>query len=334
MQFYWSENELLNSYIWNQYIIYPEKHLKRILFSIIAIFTVSLHAQNTYEFLRVDISPRAAALAGSFTAGSGDVNVINYNPAAIGQLEGSPFSANFVKHLLDINFFGVAYSRNFEGTGRFAAAVRYANYGTFSEYDEFGNKGGTYGVNELALTVGYSNVLAENFYYGANVKLIHSSIASYSSSGAAFDIGLQYLIPSQLMTIGFAMSNAGGQLSSYNGVTEKLPFDVSVGVSKKMEHLPVKLFLDFHRLNEDQGDFVKRFEYFSFGTEFYLSKVLTLRLGYDNKKRKELKVGDFAGLAGFNAGLGVKIDRYFFDYAFSSYGEIGALHRIGISTEL
>ncbi len=308
--------------------------MKRFLFSIIVIFSISLQAQNTYEFLRVDISPRAAALAGSFTAGSGDVNVIHYNPAAIGQLEGSPFSANFVKHLLDINFFGVAYSRNFEGIGRFAAGVRYANYGTFTEADEFGNKGGTYGVNELAFTAGYSNTLAENFYYGANVKLIHSSISSYSSSGVAFDLGLQYHIPSQLMTVGFTMNNIGGQLSTYNGASEKLPFDISVGVAKRLEHLPVKLFLDFHRLNEDQGELMKRFEYFSFGTEFYLSKVLTLRLGYDNKKRKELKVGDFAGLAGFNAGLGVKIDRYFFDYAFSSYGEIGALHRIGISTEL
>lgn len=316
------------------YINYPEKHLKRFLFSILAIFSLSLQAQNTYEFLRVDISPRAAALAGSFTAGSGDVNVIHYNPAAIGQLEGSPFSANFVKHLLDINFFGVAYSRNVEGIGRFAAALRYANYGTFTEADEFGNKGGTYGVNELALTVGYSNTLSDNFYYGANVKLIHSSIASYSSSGVAFDLGLQYYIPSQLMTVGLTMSSIGGQLSTYNGMSEKLPFDISVGVAKRLEHLPVKLFLDFHRLNEDQEELLKRFEYFSFGTEFYLSKVLTLRLGYDNKKRKELKVGDFAGLAGFNAGLGVKIDRYFFDYAFSSYGEIGALHRIGVSTEL
>jgi len=295
--------------------------------------TVSINAQNTFEFLRVDVSPRAAALGGSFTAGTDDANVIHYNPAALKQLNGSPFSANFVKHLLDINFFGVAYSKDFEGIGRFGAAVRYANYGTFTEADEFGNKTGTYGVNELAFTAGYANVLADNFYYGANIKLIHSSIASYSSSGIAFDIGLQYYIPSQLINIGFTMTNIGGQLSSYTGANEKLPFDVSVGVSKKLEHLPVKLFLDFHRLNEDTNEFIKRLEYFSFGTEFYLSKALTLRLGYDNKKRKDLKVGDFAGLAGFNAGLGIKIDKYIFDYAFSSYGEIGALHRIGVSTE-
>ncbi|MBV6445703.1 MAG: type IX secretion system protein PorQ [Ignavibacteriales bacterium] len=308
--------------------------MKRLIVSVFIIVTFSLNAQNTYEFLRVDISPRAAALAGSFTAGGGDANVIQYNPAALGQLEGSPFSANFVKHLLDINFFGVAYSKNFEGIGRFGAALRYANFGSFTEIDEFGNKGGNFGVNELALTVGYSNILAENFYYGVNLNLIHSSVASYSSSGVAFDLGLQYEIPSQLMTVGFAMSNIGGQLSTYNGVNERIPFDVSIGVSKKLEHLPVKLFLDFHRLNEDHEEFIKRFEYFSFGAEFYLSKPLSLRLGYDNKKRKELKVGNFAGLAGFNAGVGIKIDKYIFDYAFSSYGEIGGLHRIGISTEL
>jgi len=307
--------------------------LKRFLFSILIITSVAVNAQNTFEFLRVDVSPRAAALGGSFTAGTDDANVIHYNPAALKQLAGSPFSANFVKHLLDINFFGVAYTKEFEGIGRFGAAFRYANYGTFTEADEFGNKTGTYGVNELAFTVGYANVLAENFYYGANLKLIHSSIASYSSSGIAFDLGLQYNIPSQLINIGFTMTNIGGQLSSYTGATEKLPFDISVGVTKKLEHLPVKLFLDFHRLNEDTDEFIKRLEYFSFGTEFYLSKSLTLRLGYDNKKRKDLKVGDFAGLAGFNAGLGVKIDKYTFDYAFSSYGEIGTLHRIGVSTE-
>lgn len=308
--------------------------MKRAFFSILLITTFSISAQNTYEFLRVDISPRAAALGGSFTAGTGDANVINYNPAALKQIEGSPFSANFVKHLLDINFFGVAYSKDFAGIGRFGAAVRYANYGTFTESDDFGNKMGTYGVNELAFTAGYANTLAENFYYGANIKFIHSSIASYSSSGVAFDIGLQYYIPAQLINIGFTATNIGGQLSTYSGVTEKLPLDVSIGASKKLEHLPVKLFLDFHRLNEDKDEFMKRFESFSFGVELDLSKVLTLRLGYDNKKRKDLKVGDFAGLAGFNAGLGIKINNYLFDYAFSSYGEIGALHRIGISTEL
>ena len=45
--------------------------------------TVNLFAQNTFEFLRLDTSPRAAALAGSFVAANDDPDVIFYNPAAV-----------------------------------------------------------------------------------------------------------------------------------------------------------------------------------------------------------------------------------------------------------
>ena len=70
------------------------------------------------------------------------------------------------------------------------------------------------------------------------------------------------------------------------------------------------------------------------GAEFTLSKVLKLRLGYDNERRSEFKIGSTAGIAGFNAGLGVKISDYQFDYGYSSLGLVGGLHRIGISTSL
>jgi len=51
-------------------------------------------------------------------------------------------------------------------------------------------------------------------------------------------------------------------------------------------------------------------------------------------KRQELKIGTLAGLAGFNVGLGAVIKGYNFDYGFSSWGAIGALHRISLTTTL
>ena len=65
-----------------------------------------------------------------------------------------------------------------------------------------------------------------------------------------------------------------------------------------------------------------------------MSKVIRLRLGYDNEKRREYKIGGTAGIAGFNLGIGILISKYNFDYSFSSLGSIGAFHRIGISTEI
>jgi len=289
-------------------------------------------AQNTYEFLRMDLSPRAAALGGSFTANQDDPDVIFYNPAGMKQLNGIPVSFSFTKHLMDINFASFSISKEIENIGRFGAAFRYANYGTFTKADEYANKTGEYSVNEVALIVGYSDVFDRNFFYGANVKFIHSAISEYSSSAIGFDLGLQYLFPEENLSIGLSALNLGTQLSSYIDTKEDLPLDITLGVSYKLRHLPLRGFLDFHRLNEKSDGFAERFKYFTAGVEFNLSKVLTLRLGYENQKRKELKIDDFSGLAGFNIGVGVNIKSYLFNYAYSSLGQIGAIHRLGIST--
>ena len=105
-----------------------------------------------------------------------------------------------------------------------------------------------------------------------------------------------------------------------------------MGISKRLENLPVRLSLDFHKLNEERDDFAQKFKAFTVGAEFQLSQVLSLRFGYDNEKRSELKVGTTAGISGFNAGFGAVISDYRFDYGFSSLGTIGSLHRISIAT--
>ncbi len=307
--------------------------MKIIFGGLLAVFlSAGLNAQTTYEFLRTDMNARTAALGGSFVSGNDDANVLFFNPAGIELLENDPVSFSFMKHLLDINSASLAYSHEFGDIGRFGAGIKFINYGTFEGKDEFGSETGSFSANEAAFILGYSNKLEENFYYGVNAKIIYSNIADRNSTALAFDAGLHYEIPSQLLNFGIAVLNIGTQLSTYYDTRENLPLDITVGVSKKLEHLPLKLYLDLHKLNEDSEDFIKRFQAFSIGAEFTLSKVLRLRFGYENEKRKELKIGSFAGLAGFNAGLGLQISDYRFDYGFSSMGAIGALHRISLTT--
>lgn len=305
-----------------------------IIVFIVSFFTTDIFSQNTYEFLRIDMSARAAALGGTFVSNHDDPNIIFYNPAGLNLLSENPISFSFVKHLLDINLASLSYSTEFEGIGRFGGAIKYINYGTFTQADEFGNRGGEFGAGEVAFIVGYANSLDLNFNYGVNLKYIYSKIADRSSSGLGFDVGLNYFIPEEDLSVGFAAMNIGTQLSSYYEEKEELPLDIIVGISKKLEHLPLRLSLDFHKLNTDREDFAARFKAFSVGAEFTLSKVLRLRFGYDNEKRSDLKIGTSAGIAGFNAGLGVIISDYNFDYGFSSMGLIGALHRVTVSTSL
>ena len=290
--------------------------------------------ESTYDFLNIDMSARAGALGGTFVANNDDPNVIFYNPAGIALLDNSPISFSFVKHLLDINLASLSYSTDLKNFGRIGAAVKYINYGSFNGYDEAGNPTTNYNVGEIAFIAGYANMLDKNLYYGANVKFIYSKIQDYTSTGIALDLGLHYSIPSNLVDIGFSILNAGTQLTTYASTRESLPLDVAIGVSKKMEHIPVKISLDFHDLNQSQSQALAHFKYFTFGAEINLSKAFALRFGYNNQRRQDLQIGSFAGIAGFNAGIGLQISKYRFDYGFSSLGLVGTLHRISISTNI
>lgn len=294
----------------------------------------SIFAQETYNFLRLDQSPRAAALAGSFVANSDDPNVMFYNPAGISSLKDNPISFSYLFHLLDINSASLSYSQEFEGLGRFAAGVQYINYGSFDEATSDGIRTGEFGAGELAMLIGYSNELDNNFYYGANIKFIYSSIADRSSTGLAVDLGLHYSIPESRWNFGFSVLNLGSQITQYYERTEDLPLDIRLGFTKTLEHLPFTFYASLNKLNKEYDSFGDRFQQFTFGGEFRISKVIKLRLGYDNEKRKEYKIGGTAGIAGFNLGIGILVSKYNFDYAFSSMGQIGALHRIGLTTNL
>jgi hypothetical protein len=310
--------------------------MKSTILILISVFFISSlsNAQSTYEFLRLDPSARSGALGGSFVANNDDADVIFYNPAGLSLLTDNPISFSFVKHLMDINLASLSYSTELDDIGRFGAAVKYINYGTFTESDEFGNRFGEFGANEFALLLGYSNSLDENFYYGTNAKFIYSGIADRSSIGLALDLGLHYTVPEQNINFGVSILNLGSQLSSYYDTREDLPLDIVIGGAIRLQNLPARISVDFHKLNEDRDDFVQRFKAFAVGIEFTLSPAFKLRFGYNNERRSELKIGTTAGIAGFNAGLGIKISDYFFDYGYSSLGLIGGWHRVSVSTNL
>jgi len=298
----------------------------------IILFGSFSYGQNTYDFLRLDGSARAGALGGSFVSNNDDADVIFYNPAGIDLLQGNPASFSFVKHLMDINLATLSYSTEFENIGRFSTGIQYINYGTFDEADANGNITGEFGAGEMAFLLSYTNKFMPNFYYGATGKFIYSSIADLSSSAIGLDLGLNYEIPDIMLNLGASVLNIGTQLSSYTDVKEDLPLDVLIGVSKRLEKLPVRLSLDFHNLNQERDEFYQHFKGFSIGAEFYLSEVFTLRFGYDNERREDFKLGSSAGIAGFNGGLGIKISNYTFSYAYSSLGSVGALNSLTLAT--
>ena len=287
-----------------------------------------------YEFLRNDVSARAAAMAGSFVSVTNDPNVLFYNVAGLSTLDTPKGSVGYFKHLLDINSGYVSYGQSINDVGSVGAGITYTNYGSFTTTDELGNNIGSFNASDLSVAVGYANLLQENLYYGASLKFIYSSIAGYQSTGLAGDLGILYVIPENHIAIGASIRNLGRQLSTYLGTREDLPLDVSIGGSIVPRGIPLLLNVNIHKINDQTDNFGDRFRAFCVGGEFTLSRVFQLRFGYNNEQRKDLQIGTSTGLAGFSAGLGITVSGYRVDYAISSLGSIGSLHRISVGTSL
>ena len=293
-----------------------------------------LSAQNntTYNFLKLDVGARAAALGGSYVSGTNDVNSIFYNPAALSTFSNQQASIGFFKYLLDINSGNIAYSQKYKDAGYFGGGIRFINYGSFTKFDEQSNNLGTFAANEFALSLGYSNVYKNNFHYGVNLKFIYSKIDTYSSNGIAADFGILYSIPVSNWDFGLSLLNAGTQLSEYNSTQEDLPLDLSIGFSKRLEHLPLKVLFEFGDMTANTDNFVDHFKNLSVGGEFDFSSNVKFRIGYNNGQRQDLETGSSIGLAGFSTGLGVKfLDNYTLDYAFNSLGNVGSTQRIDLN---
>jgi len=303
-------------------------------------FTVQfsfLYAQSitTYNFLKLDVDARSSSMAGSFVSMENDANLIFYNPAGLATVTTRKASVGFFKYLLDINSGNIAYTQKYKDYGYFGIGVRYVNYGSFDKYDEDLNNLGTFGANDIAISLGYANKYADRFNYGVNLKIINSKYDIYTSTGVAVDLGGLIQFPENMMSVGASLLNAGTQITSYMDTKEKLPMDLRVGITKRLEHLPLSVNFGLCRLTDDYDKFFDRFKNLILGGEFNINEYVDLRIGYNNQQRQDLMTGTSIGLAGFSAGLGIKYeDKYYLDYAFNSLGKIGSTHRINIAFNL
>lgn len=273
-------------------------------------------------------------MGGSFVSMKDDPNVIFYNPASLATITHPQLSFSYLDHLMDVNSGTACFAQQVDGIGSFGAGISYVDYGSFTQTDASGNTTGTFGAHELAFIGGMATAIDDNTYIGGNIKYIYSSIADYRSSALAIDAGVLYEIPSQNMTLGASILSLGRQLQTYNSVHESLPLDVTIGITKKPEHLPAYLNLNFHNLNQTVDNFFDRFKSFTIGAEFIASTSLRLRAGYNNEQHQDLATGASKGLSGISLGAGLLARTYRVDYAYSSYGKIGGLNRFSVAINL
>lgn len=319
------------------------KLISTLLFFVTFIGFSQVGGENVYRFLNIQTSARQAALGGKVLTLLDDVNQPLWNPSTINATLDKQLSINYFNFLTDISYTSAAYAytinRNY---GTVHGGIIYANYGKFIEADENGTETGTFKAYDMAFSLGYGyEIPHSNFNIGVNIKLINSVIQNYSSVGLAADFGITYENEHKPYAFSLVARNIGSQITTYNGFQEKMPIEILVGASYKVENVPVKWFLTIDNLQkwnvakpnpsnattsidgivtpEKIGFSNNAIRHMVIGTEFFPESLFKIRLGYNFRRAKELKLDGIRTFAGLSAGFGVQMRRLNLNYAYTKY---------------
>lgn len=316
--------------------------------------------EATYSFLGLTNSARVAALGGEVVSLlDDDINLVFHNPGLLSSGMHNHLNLNYINYFAGVNYGYASYGYSLEGIGNFAAGMHYVNYGNFERTDELGQSQGNFRASEYALNLVYSrHFLDSALTAGANLKPIYSSFEQYSSLGIALDLGVSYHHKATLTTLGLVVKNFGTQLSSYTGTREKLPFEIQAGITQGLAHAPFRFNITFQNLerwdltytvagqeeNGVLGNEAKKsgFDVFGdklmrhlvFGVEFLIGQNFHVDLGYNYKRRQEMKVNVHPGMVGFSMGFGFRVSKFHFAFGRASYHLAGGTNHFSLTTNL
>jgi hypothetical protein len=311
--------------------------------------------EGTYRFLDLTNSAKVAALGGTQIAFTdNDLDLTYYNPSLLSDSMRNQLSVNYVNYIAGIGVGYVAFAPNLHGANTLAIGIHYVNYGSFEGANEIGQMTGTFTAAEYALNLYYSRLIIPRFRGGINIKPILSSFESYNSYGLALDLGITYSSKDGLWAGSLVTKNIGSQITTYyeNADRELLPWDLELGFSKKLKHAPLRLLITANHLNKWNLSYLSRtgdptlgiepkeglaslvMRHFIVGAEILPEQHVTLRIGYNYQRQKELSVSDRPGLVGFSAGFGLKIAKFSINYAIASYHLASTVHYFSLSTNL
>ncbi|PWA07857.1 type IX secretion system protein PorQ [Flavobacterium laiguense] len=337
----------------------PQKLLFFFLILICSVSYGQIGGKYTYEFLNLVTSPRQAALGGkTITIYDEDVNEALFNPATINEEMHNHLALNYGNYYKEVTYGTASYAYTYDQhLQTFQAGVNYINYGKFDGYDENGLPTSEFTGSEIALSVGYAyNIPYTDLHIGANAKFIESILESYSSFGAAVDLGMIYIDEKNDVNWALTLMNIGSQFTTYDGNREQLPFEIIAGVSQELEHVPIRWHLTVENLqqwnlafsnpvraetsidgnvaDEKVSVFNNALRHVILGVELFPKKAFNLRLGYNFRRGAELQIQDQRNFSGISLGFGLKLNKLKFNYSYSKYTLAGNTSLFGLAINL
>jgi hypothetical protein len=332
---------------------------KGFLIGVLLIIRIQLSGQtvggsSVFNFLKLPNTTQLTALGGVNVSNiSNDVGMAFNNPALLRETMHGQVNAVFnnmyagIKHF---HFSGAYTSEPWQTN--FSAGIHYLNYGEISQTNASGNLLGSFRPGDYAIQLSASRKYLEHWHYGIAVKFINSNYGLYRANGIAMDAGVVYYDSTHAWQAALVMKHMGFQLKQYADTRpDDLPFDVVLGITKRLKKAPIQFSLTAHHLhqfdiryndtlfnNENgfpnlHGNFAdKLFRHVVFATQFYAGDKLEVTAAYNYLRRKELNIDQSTnGLTGFSLGVGVLFNKLEIRYARGYYQNNTAYNQFGLN---
>ncbi len=301
-----------------------------------------------FQFLKIPVDARAAALGETVAANAFDASALFWNPALAAQTATSQVGLSHTAYYADVRMEYVAALYHLRSLGlTLGASVQVLDSGEMdvtTEFEPFGT-GETFRLVDFAAGLTLSQALTDLFSYGITAKYVREAVADVATNTALFDVGIFYRIGATGAQMAVAIRNFGldgkpsGTLQrtviggdgtvtedDFENLTPPTTFLLGLTYNALRNNPRHELLLSGQLNNPNDNA-----ESFNVGIEYTWNHLLTLRGGY------RFGVEEF-DLPSFGAGLMLPniVDalQVRFDYGFTRLERLGAVHRVGLNLGL
>ena len=312
-------------------------------------------------FLKLGMSPRAAAMGNTYIGISDDVTGVFLNPVSIVNLEGYQFFVSELEYLIGMRAVAGAFSFPMPEVIGGRGAVHYTGFlsgdmkmTTARDIDGI-LMNRDFSWNELAVGITYARSFTDRFSIGASIKYVRTDVADFYSQTVAFDVGTIYRTGFRNLRLGMSATNFGPDMK-FNGMYDNTYISSIWQVSVPEEYgyypLPISLqvgIADELILNDDfrltgaidyshPNDLAERVHV---GAEFAYDEMFFVRGGFfmdmdESDVEDPIDPGDKAldRFMEFRFGAGFRISNIMLDYAWQDIESLGSVHRFAVGFRL
>lgn len=272
------------------------------------------------SFLKIGVGAEAIGMGESHVAVTNDFYASYWNPAGLAHIQRSQFGFMHNQWFEGIKHEYLGFVQPFGSLGVLGVSALYLSYGEIQGRDVDGKETKKFRPYDLAFVLSYGRKLFGNSTIGFNAKWLREQIDEEDARVYAFDIGALYAIGDSGLNLGVNLQNLGTK-AKFDKESFNLPTNLKLGLSYRKDAFTIAA--DVNKPEDNDLNI-------GIGVELEIAELLHLRGGY----KYFLGGNDLGAVSGLTTGLGVTIEGFQVDYAFVSYGKLGATHRVSLIANL